>query len=174
MSPEATAAVVGAAVGGGLAFLAQLGVLAFQGRRERRAAAKIIYAELTVALAEVGAVLAVGGPWPSSAGAPRRTAWESFGVKLVGKPGVERLAHVASAYSRLDDFAWLAQSGNLSAKPGEYDAWLSDIQLGLYEVGRLTGMSNRQLRDRLVLDDGVKERLAALQKVSRRGRFQRW
>jgi hypothetical protein len=48
VSPEATAAIVGALVGGGIGFFAQLGVLSFTGKRERRAAAQLIYAELTV------------------------------------------------------------------------------------------------------------------------------
>jgi hypothetical protein len=113
------------------------------------------------------------GEWPSPSGRPRRSAWETYGARIAGERSIERAAHIATAYSRLDDLAWLAQKGSLDAGD-DWTSPLREIRLGLYEAGRLGGMTDRQLEANGVLDADVRklrlERAEAIRSSRRRPR----
>src|SRR5436190_23455368 len=102
MGAEAIAAIVGAAVGGGIVFFTQLGIAIFGGYRARRAAAMLIFAELVSDYAEAETA-AKTGEWTSASGQPATTAWETYGIRLLPHRDISRVAHIASAYMRLRD-----------------------------------------------------------------------
>jgi hypothetical protein len=152
-SAEATAALAGAALGGGIALVAEFGLHFLRRRLDRRAAAQVIYAELTTNYAAANVSLELGS-WPTSSGAAELTAWQTHGVKLARGRGLTELADVASAYSRLDDFVFLGKAGALS-HDDDYADQLAEIRLGLYVVGRMAGWTDAELRGRKILDDDV-------------------
>jgi hypothetical protein len=123
---------------------------------------------LTINLSEA-TTAAKFGEWPSESGRPRRAAWETYGVKLMRGRGVERVAHIASAYSSLDDLAWLSANGHLSPKD-DHSVSLGSIRVGLYEVGALSGLTDPELEARQVLDSEVRQERAKLQEALAKSR----
>jgi hypothetical protein len=166
VSPEVVAALSGAVVGAGVALVGQLGLSLVGARRARKVAARVIYAELTVALGEASTAISFG-EWPSPTGLARRSAFETYGVNLAGGRGIMRIAFVAEAYSALDDLGWLSRKKALAADDESQDL-IRIVRAGLYEAGRISGLSDRELKTRGVLTDDVNEHIA-----SRRDQYRR-
>jgi hypothetical protein len=99
--------------------------------------------------------------WSSSKPGARRAAWEAYGGRLLLLRFRQRphdVGHVASAYNRVDDIAWLVTEKKLDAKD-DYSEHLREIQAGLYVVGRLAGYSDSELRARGLPVDDLRERV---------------
>jgi hypothetical protein len=81
------------------------------------------------------------------------------------------LGHVASAYNRIDDIAWLATKDFIDPHD-DFSTELLDVQVGLYVVGKIAGYSEDELRSRGVAVDDVRERIASdeAQAIASRGR----
>ncbi len=169
MSPEATAALVGAAVGGGVAFLGQLGILLFIAARERRAAAQIIYAELVTNLGSARTLMETGH-WPNTSGKPSTAAWDAYGAKLLRGGGVGQVGSVALAYSSVDALVWLSIGNEEEFVQDDHSESIRDIQVGLYEVGRECGLTEVELEARDVLNDEVRSEWAERQSLTRGSR----
>lgn len=76
------------------------------------------------------------------------------------EPRPHDVGHVASAYNRVDDIAWLVTQDLI--RPGEdYSAHLLEISAAIYVVGKIAGYSDDELRDRLVPVDEVRALIAA-------------
>jgi hypothetical protein len=177
VSGEATAAILGAVAGGGIALLAQAAVGSFGAWRARRVAAQVIYAELTSNLATV--VPAIDGAgWSSTKPEALRAAWDTYGARLLLPwHHAHDVGAIASAYNRVDDVAWLAVNDWIS-KEQDYSPHLRDIYVGLYLVGRAAGYSDRELAARNVPVDDVQRFLrgarASARDARRAGRRERW
>jgi hypothetical protein len=151
LGPEATAAVIGALAGGGIAYLAAGANDFLRRRRERRIAAQLIFAELVIGAAEAkGALLAQ--MWPNIHGGPRRAAWDAYGRFVMPRRGVEGVGVFATAYSALDDIAWLASTDNIDPNE-DYSLLLQHIDDGLNALARQAGLGQDELDRRLELGE---------------------
>jgi len=173
MSPETVAALAGAGVGGAIGFLGQVGVLKYTSLRDRRAAAHVVFTELVTNFTVVSAALAEGA-WPSLEKRPHRTAFDTYGVRLLTGRSLERVGHVVGAYNRVDELAWQWQEGE--EKPGaeQVDEAILDIALGLYELGRVAGLTDRELQARDILTDEVRTRRDEIRELMKDARGGAW
>jgi hypothetical protein len=147
VGPEATSAIVGAVAGGGIAIVGQA-VWSLRGeRRTRRAAAQLVFAELTLGMAEARAAIATRGAWPNTLGGPRTSSWEQFGPHLMSGKGVEHVGRLAHAYSALEDLAWLAANRHID-EDENYAQLINAIADGLRIVGGIAGLSSAELERR--------------------------
>ena len=112
LSPEASAAIVGAVAGGGIALVAQWLTGGVGALVNRRRAAQLIFAELLGNLANAIPATNPDYGWSSSKAEALRTAWDTYGIRLL-LPGhhVHDIGAIASADNRVDDIAWLATTG---------------------------------------------------------------
>jgi hypothetical protein len=127
----------------------------------RRTAAAMIFGELTGNFASAASAVS-SRVWTSAKPEAQRAAWEAYGGRLLLLRPWHRphdVGHVAAAYNRVDDVAWLATEEIL--KPGDdYSDFLMDIAAGVYVVGRLAGYTNDELRDRQVPSTRFERRFA--------------
>jgi hypothetical protein len=173
MTPEATAAIVGGAVGAGLAFLAQLGIILFVSGRERRSAAQVIYAELISNLSAVHTFIKVG-TWPTAFEKARTGAWEAYGVRFLTGSGVSQVGSIALAYSAVEGLVSLSSVNEEEFRKDDHSEELRDIKVGLYEVGRRSGLTDAGLEVREILTDDVKAEWKSRQELTREGRPGMW
>src|SRR5437899_2344629 len=82
LTGEATAAILGALAGGGIAVVGQALFISLGALRARRVAAQMIYAEILGNLASVIPALN-GYGWSSSKPEALRAAWETYGARLL-------------------------------------------------------------------------------------------
>lgn len=152
LSPAATAALIGAAVGWLLGFLSDFAREELRARRARRVAALLIYGELTSNVAAVSA-LRKHGVWSTER--IHRTAWEGQGAALLYRADIDRVGHLSQAYSSLEDVAFLVAEGKArNFTRGEDAEFLDDtlmpfIYAGMREVGPLAGINEEEVERRI-------------------------
>lgn len=175
MGPEATAALVGAGVGVLGGGVLQVMVAALARRRTRREAASLIHWELASNYGSASAA-ATYGVWPTSAGAPRRAAWDAFAASILSGKGRRRRAAVsmiAMAYNALDNVEYGASA---AGGPPTYTGVDEDLHLilaGAYQAGRLAGFSQRELQARQLYDADVARVIEDAETRMRRSRSRR-
>ena len=140
------AGLIGTGVGALLAFAGQAGMTWLSERREARAAALMIFAELTAGYVAFQTFLEAGawiGPRPA-----RRSAWEGFGPTLVRGSSVEEIGAVAMAYSALDDVEDLLKR-EVQSSDSAYATLFRRVRAGLRDVGRRAGLGAEEMEFRL-------------------------
>lgn len=125
-------------------------------RRLRRAAAQLVFAELTVGFAAARTALASeGGEWPTLRG-PDRTMWETHGRHLLTERGVAEVGRLAHAYSALDDAAWLASKGHGDPEAIQWVA--SAVASGMLALADLAGLDREEMERRLAVSREMNEK----------------
>jgi MFS family permease len=138
VGPEAVAALVGAGSGGGIAILTGLTSSVWRRRRDRRAAAQLIFAELVIGCAAASAAI-ITGEWSSRSGGPERSAWMSYGSALLPSRSIDKVANLAQAYRALEDIAWLIEKHGRLDDPRVRDDLLGEIETGIRSVAVIAG-----------------------------------
>jgi hypothetical protein len=173
MSREATAAILGAVAGGGIAIVGQALFGIVGAFRARRVAAQIIYAELVGNYANASAA-AEGFGWSSTKPAALRSAWDAYGARLLLPfQKAHDIGTIASAYNRIDDVAWLATHDTLDPSDALTKKLIEDIQTGLYVAARRAGYSDREATARGINVAAVRIRIEA-QRAAVRATRRRW
>ena len=160
-TPEATAALIGAAVGAclgwALGFLSESLREWSRARRARKVAALLIYGELTSNLAVVSA-LRKFGVWSTER--IHRSAWEAQGAALLYRSSMDRVGRLTQAYNALEDVAWMVgdKSQGRDFTSGD-DAEFLDSTLipliynGMREVGPLAGLARTEVEERVAFSE---------------------
>jgi len=151
VSPEATAALLGAAGGWILGFFTDLARSEMLARRARRVAALLVFAELTTNIAAVSA-LRKFGVW--STARIHRSAWEANGAALLHRASLDRTGHLAQAYSSLEDVGFIAGESGRDFTSGDDADFLDEVLMplifdGLREVGSLAGVEKAEVESRI-------------------------
>jgi hypothetical protein len=140
MSPEAVAALVGAAGGWVLGFGTDMVRTERELRRQRKVAAQLVYAELVINMATVIA-FRDSGSWSSNG--MRRHAWDSHASALLHRAKENRVVRLARAYSALEDVQFLAEHPEPTSPIAQL-AYLNDsleiVNGGLKVVSSLAGV----------------------------------
>jgi hypothetical protein len=159
LSPEAFAALIGAAGGWVLGFLSEFVWETVRSRRARRVAALLVYAELTINLAAVSALRKFGLLDEHSI---KRSAWEAQAPALLYGADLNRAGRITQAYSTLEDIAWLARDGGRDFTTGEDADFLDGLIPLLYAamdvIGPLAGVSQTELDRRAAMTKELRER----------------
>ncbi len=162
----ATATLIGAAVGAGIVLVGQALFGMWAAFRDRRIGAQVIYTELLANVAN--ALPAIDGyGWSASRPEALRSAWETYGPKLLrpwNKP--HDLGAISMAYNRTDDVAWLATNNHIDPKQ-DYSSHVFEMQAGLYVAGRWAGYSVDELRARSLPVDEIRARLKELRGIAK-------
>lgn len=149
MGPEATAVLVGVVVGFILGFVGDLTRETWRERRDSKAAARMIFAELVANLSAISTALNYG-EW---FGGVRQSAWEAYGAMLVRRPDWEGAGRIALAYSASRDAQCVFESPDESWKKGDKDDMLErlldEVATGLRHVSLLAGESKEDTERRL-------------------------
>jgi hypothetical protein len=126
-------------------------------RRDRRAAAQLIFAELTQGAAAAGTAL-VQGNWSSRSDGPERHAWNTYGVRLFPTKSIDRVAVLAQAYRALEDVAWWVGQQGAVAEPDMRAFLLNEVDRGLLAVAELAGRDRADLEQSLARAKEADER----------------
>jgi hypothetical protein len=160
LSPEATAALLGAAVGvlGSWGLAALTSMLA--ARRERRVAALLITTELTTVVAALSMLRAYGivtHPFPSA----WQSLWQQHGKALLYGADLGQAGTFATAYSRVGDVAALCSNARGHDFTTGTDAEIADGAFdealrALDAATRLSGQLTKAEREKRIED--IRER----------------
>jgi hypothetical protein len=91
-------------------------------------------------------------------------AWETYGGETVERARNRACWPNRLRVQQLDDLAWLVQNESLSQED-DHSGDVRAIRLGLYELGRLSGLTGLELEARQVLDDEVRRERAELREL---------
>lgn len=154
MDSAVTAALVGAVAGGAIAIAAGFVTTWSARRRERKAAAQLIFAELVMGYSAARSAL-VSGDWPSRSGGPSRSAWTAYGAALLPGKSTDEAAQLAQAYGALEDAAWLVV-GREAVTDQQYRDWLLEkVVVGLRAVAPIAGRSAAEVEAAIATTHGA-------------------
>ena len=106
---------------------------------------------------------------PNPSAMPRKAAWEVYGIKLLAGKSLNRAGHIAVACSAVDSLSWLYHERKLGVDD-DYKQDLRAMRVGLYELGRLAGLTDPELEARGVVDDEVRKERSELEEIARNHR----